>query len=481
MLTRLSVIGEMERHTVLKEGQQRGALNSKGLIGVVVLATVLMASLAAAQPVTSVVLLGAAMVLWFILSAPSGVILAALIGVFAFVPMHYMPLPQPFGTITPTLLAVVAVAVLRPTHPKSWLPKTAYLFGGAFIVYLVILAFLGSSASIQYTLAWTVAISIALVVAPLSVGKAADLQTVLGALFVTGLILATYGFIEFALMANPLADFFSSSSSALTQKWGVYRIMTTLGHPLLNATFFALVAVSSFASFILARGRLSIFAFAMSAGAVLLTSSRGGLVALGLGCAVALLLVFRRLNGHRILRIMVLAVPIILGLALSLASSVEARSNTSEGQGSAGLRLAYMHLVPTLLRATGFLGSGAATSDSVLKEFGGGLARYPLESSLAQAIVSFGVPGTIFLAMFVLIVVGATLRRGAIVGPSMLAAYVVAASGYNLLEAYPGALLLPMMCLMVCIMEAERGSACVDLRKGGSPLRLSSSHVSEVK
>ncbi|WP_420488631.1 O-antigen ligase family protein [Microbacterium atlanticum] len=188
------------------------------------------------------------------------------------------------------------------------------------------------------------------------------------------------------------------------------------------------------------------------------TASRSALLAAASGIAFALLLTLFRRSRRNATRAIV-AVTTILCAAIALGPSVlgQATRNEAEAEGSAALRFAYVDLLQPMLAVTSGLGTGPGSSDLALQRVGGAYASFPLESSAMQVVVSLGVPGTLLLLLLLASILIPALQRGAILGPTLIAAYVVAASGYNLLEAFPAALTLPMAGLMITVMEGNRG------------------------
>ncbi|MCO4264404.1 O-antigen ligase family protein [Pseudarthrobacter sp. MDT3-26] len=270
---------------------------------------------------------------------------------------------------------------------------------------------------------------------------------------VCGATLSVFGITEYVFKANVLSEFYAAAPSALTQKWGDYRILTIAGHPLVNATLLAVAGTAGLAVYLKWNYRSALLVLGLTASATILTQSRTGIAALVVGVGFALLGSMRgRSQGRFLASFSLLALAVVVFMQVD--SPLAQRNSSVEGQGSSELRFAYLDNLPDLMQASSMWGTGPGLSDSALQKAGGYAAGFPIESSAVQILVSMGILGSVFLVAAILGVLVLSVRRGAFIAPAMLAAYLVAASGFNLFEAFPTLVALSGVLLSACVAEA---------------------------
>ena len=98
----------------------------------------------------------------------------------------------------------------------------------------------------------------------------------------------TFATFEGVTQWNPLAAHYTVDGQPLVQKWAVYRVETTLGHPLVNAMFFATSAAVMTMLAIEKPTRWRVTAAMLSTSGLVFTASRTGVIGLSLGIGVAL-------------------------------------------------------------------------------------------------------------------------------------------------------------------------------------------------
>ncbi|MGC4175659.1 hypothetical protein [Demequina sp.] len=371
------------------------------------------------------------------------------------VPISYLGVPPVVLVLSPGLLLPLLSLIYVSRTRNVWTSPTYVLGAGVLIAYVLVVGVISDYMSASRAVAWAVAFALAFFVVPGLVSNPQGLRAALIGMGVVGGLWSLFAIFEGIRESSFLAPFFSQSPEGLTQKWSAYRVLTTIGHPLLNATFFAVVAAIGVSAFVKWGSKASLLLAVVATGAVLATLSRSGVIGVAAGVIVASLLgLFRNSHGSR-RRAGFLVASAIAGLVLFGGVVAAGGRDVVESAGSAQLRLEHLRLLGSLLAATGGFGSGIGASDVVLKLVGGVYADFPLENSVLQLFTGLGFFGTL---LFVLVIAAFLVRaslRGAIVGPSMFAAYVATAAGFNLFEAFPVALVLPMVALVITGMEAN--------------------------
>lgn len=387
---------------------------------------------------------------------------------FALVPFHYLALRQPLDAFAPPTLLLAATALGAVRRPqRSAAPAGAgfaRFMGVGFIAYVTLVSFTSPYSNSRHAVTWTLLTALLLVVVPLVLGRYPADTALLRAFDVLGLLLAVMALVESRSKHNPLDSLYAHSPDHLTQSWGVYRVFTTLGHPLVNGTVFAVTLTVVWCSFLKKPSWSRALLMAGLVGAIFVTASRGALLAAGVGVVVAVVARMAGRGGRsRKFTAVVLVLVAIAGGTMAWSSSVLGERNSSvEGADSADLRLTLLKRTPDMLHQTHFLGSGADTSFAVWAQVGGVYSKYPLENSVIQFVVDFGVLGTLLYVAFVLALALPAVRRGAVTGPAALAAYLVGAGGFNLFEAYPSALVIPSLLLTLTVMEARAAGAAAE-------------------
>ncbi|MDY0911232.1 hypothetical protein [Rathayibacter festucae] len=404
---------------------------------------------------------GAAIVLVVarILSPAAAAIL--LVVLYAVVPFDYLPAPLPLRVLSPLLLLAALLAVATGAPPPPWLRGIALLPAFTFALYALLIPILRPHGQLATVLATTAVLILALIAIPLRMSGPSVFGPLTAALLVVAAVLAVLGTVEAATRSNAYAAIYAAAPYPLTQEWSVYRILTTLGHPLVNSTFFASVGSLAFGLFLRGRRPGALLAFAACCTAVLLTASRSGVAALGTGTAIAVGLTVLRLTGSRFVRLALAVVPLAVILAIVGPEVLDARSSSQEGRLSVEVRDLVLRIGLRLLPTeSGIFGSGGGLSSTVFENNGG--RHYALESSLWQLILSYGVIGAVLLLGHLLIVLLRSIARGAIAGPAMLIAWAVSASAFNLLESAPAALIVPATAILLTLSEARAETERLD-------------------
>jgi len=377
------------------------------------------------------------------LLAPVNQYLSIILLTVTLVPWDYLNSNSTLIYFNPGL-AVAVVFLLRRllTEKMSELRVKVLAAGGLFAIYLSILAILKEH---QHGLFQSVVLALisALVwfVFPAFMSTESVIEknwlTILG----LSICLGSFGILEFMTRKNTFSWFFESSFQLLTQKWGTYRITTTLGHPLVNGLIFAILGVLCL---YLAASRIHTFAaysaVAVATTAEAMTGSRSGLLAMGIGYALLLWLKFLRSSKWSMW--FILLVSSLLALFLSLEQfGVYQRFSLSESAESTTYRFYLLEQIPKFITNNGILGVGPFSSATEWQKQD--LSGLPLENSTIQLLFSYGLLGLVALSLFLTKNVVGNLRTPKGFGSApVLLAFIIAASGFNFFEAFPSFLAL---------------------------------------
>ncbi|MCJ1685653.1 O-antigen ligase [Rathayibacter sp. VKM Ac-2927] len=385
---------------------------------------------------------------------PPAAALTLVLVLYAVVPFDYLALPAPFPILSPIIVLAALLAIATGAPPPHWLRRTRLMAPIAFTVYSLVIPVLRPQGQIETIASWTAVVVMALIALPLWMSDPSVFRPLTTALLLVSVVLAIVGTVEFTTRSNLYAEIFASAPFPLTQKWSVYRIMTTLGHPLVNGTFFASVGSLAFGLFLKGGRPGALLGFAACCAGVLLSGSRSAVVAIAVGVLMAGGVTVFRLTGSRLVRLILAFAPLLVIVSTVGAQALDSRSETEEGARSADVRDLVLRIgLKVLPTESGVFGSGGGLSGVVFAQNGGG--NYVLESSLWQTVFSYGIIGTTFLVAHLLIVLICSIARGAVAGPAMLVAYLVAASAFNLLESAPASLIIPALALLLTIAEAR--------------------------
>jgi O-antigen ligase len=364
--------------------------------------------------------------------------------VTVLVPLRALPVPEVMTVASPGLaLLVVWVCRARPSAAaaagRGGLWRLCMLYG--LVTWLLV----GTVASrfIDHSLAWsaTFALSVLLPLFVLPDAKSVDLLK--RTWLVLAAVLAVFAVIEFVMHANPVyGELYARGEYPLVQNWSVYRVTTTLGHPLTNGLFFAMSCGLAFGEY-WRTGRLPLFALAALSGVGLtLTASRGSLLAAGAaGLAVMAcgLLVLRA--GRRGLRLLIALIAVAGLVAIAQTDILRDRNSSAEGQVSTSDRSAAFDVAMGTAEDTHWLGTGPGTSNPATR---GDVSNGLIIESSYLFVLLLGTSGV------------AAYRRGRAGELGALCAYAVAAAGFNLLEANRPAHVLLGLALLLCWAPDDR-------------------------
>ncbi len=370
---------------------------------------------------------------------------------FALLPVGYLSVvPRDLGRFLSPALVVMAIFLLRSAiagggfQTKMRWPALVLLLG------LVALALIGINP--PRSLLWVAIFAVGALI-PTLTGNRTD-QRMTEALtrtwLVTGGVLGAIAVLESLARFNPLSRFYY-----IDQHWSVYRVQTTLGHPLLNGTFFSLT--SCFALMLALRHplrrRSGLLIFAISGLAAVLSGSRSAAFALSIALGVGLVL---SLFSRRISRSAKVAGTVLVALVVVVVPNSPIfvqRAGSSEGSASTTYRDAVVQLAFRLIEQRPLFGSGPGTSVQRAAEAG---ATLPLESAILGTVVSVGIVGAAGLALWLLWIVRQCLKHERPEVLTGLVAFLVTGSAFPLWESNPATWVLVGLLALLAAQTARR-------------------------
>jgi O-antigen ligase len=386
------------------------------------------------------------------------------LAIFTLVPLQYMSVPTKFTYITPALVVLViwqARGRLTQWTPAIPVSRRAFQALSIALAFSIICSWLNVQSLPGYGghefIISFIALAVLLPVA--SCGYSAGLSEVGTTWTVLGGALGVYAVVEkFVLHSNPLFDgLYSAGLTPIVQDWSTYRATTSLGHPLLNATYFSIAVLFGAGGYMAGRKWL-LYPALLSVAGLVSTVSRSGVLALGAGVLVCLATGTFRASIVKLRT--TLTVLVVLGLSAAVAQPLlNARSSSSEGAVSSQYRdllrtsaLQAFHEHPLLGFGPGGLPSAAAA--------GGLNTGGDFENSWIEFVLAHGIIGTALLALVVGFSIIRAYRSGNLGLAGALTSYSVSMSAFNLLPAYlPAHLLLGLLLAMANAPSTPRARA----------------------
>jgi O-antigen ligase len=296
---------------------------------------------------------------------------------------------------------------------------------------------------------WTLALVVSVAVFALTASRdRRALDHLRDTWIVLAAVLGAYALVEAELLhRNPLfaGTYAGSSASAFTQytTWTTYRATTTLGHPLLNSTFFAAAVGFSMGSYVKTGSRRIALAGGLASAGVLVTASRSGLIALGaavLGAGVVALL--DPTTRRRAFQSLVVIGVVAAAAGTTLAATTLSRSSSREGASSISARTSLFQEGLALARQRPVTGFGPGALLTASRQFTSDQTPGNYEDSYLETAISAGVIGLVLLLAVVLSLLARTFAARDAAAFGALASYLVSAGAFNLLQGYMPALFL---------------------------------------
>jgi hypothetical protein len=263
-------------------------------------------------------------------------------------------------------------------------------------------------------------------------------------------VLGVYAAIEtFVLHSNPLMDpVWHAAAVPLLQKWGTYRATTILGHPLLNATFFAVAAVLGLDRFLRKDGRRL---HGMQTVAVVIgeiaTKSRGPEIAMGIGMVALLALrASRGISWRSVAAMIGMVVAFWAGAVVFLARNDTAIGKLSTDNRSGTVANARQAIAGHTLFGVGPGESEAYRQATKLRGVPTSPPQYfhkpppaptVIESAYGEMAVSIGIPGALLFVLVLAAAVASSFSDTSTEGVGIaLIVFGVCIAGFNALEGH---------------------------------------------
>lgn len=303
----------------------------------------------------------------------------------------------------------------------------------AAFVGLSALSILGSF-SVNQSVAWTANVAV-LVAAPIVLAHRAPLRT--GAnlrrtLEALGVALGALAIVEKVAGVHVLGDLIPYGDLDITVTWLTDRATTLLGHPLMNATFFAVVT-STVIMRLLAEPRLSTAFIALVPGAGLLLSvSRAGVAAAVGAMVVGFLFEMTQRRVSLGARVMGLGAIAVTSAVLALSPLLAERGR--EGTVSTEVRYKVVDLALRIVESDRYQGSGAGTSNGRAVAAG---SPFPIENSYLCILISLGIAGTLITLALLVASIVAAFRAGAIAAATGMVCFCIVCGAWPVWDNRP--------------------------------------------
>ncbi|WGW12172.1 O-antigen ligase family protein [Saxibacter everestensis] len=364
---------------------------------------------------------------------------------FALLPLGYIAgVPATMGRfLTPAALTIV-VALLRQRGRPAVNRIPRFWTVCAIALLLLSAASFIWSLDAQRSALWTATVAVVLFgFAHLSMRSTPQSVHALQRTWLcVGLILGVAAITEGLVQRSFLAALYArgaSSGIGFTQHWDSIRATTTLGHPLMNGTFFATTAVYAIILTMRRRSKLALASGAVSAGGAIFSVSRSAAAAIAAGLIVGLLvcLASRQLPFGR--KAVGLLVGVGAAAAVLFSPIIQSRSDSAEGSGSADARAVILDRALEFAGESNYLGVGAGMAQE--RAIMGGL-NMPIENSYAGVLVSLGAAGTIIFVCLLATIALVAARRQAPEVVAAVCAFGTAIWAWPLVDNYPSALVM---------------------------------------
>jgi hypothetical protein len=268
------------------------------------------------------------------------------------------------------------------------------------------------------------------------------------------------GCIEGLTHWNPLASHYQVDGSVIRQHWSVYRIETTLGHPLMNALAFATLAAGA-GMIALTRARpLSVAAALSSSGAVAFTGSRAGALALVLGIGVGVLCALFSRTTRPAWRMAAVVALALVSVGVWYAPVLRQREASKEGRVSSTYRYQLLDVAWRIVQNDSYVGSGPGTSQRRLEQ--DTPRTLVLEDSPLQVLVSLGIPGCLGFFTLLGTATWTAIRRQRWEGAAAVVAATVVSTGFNGWDQVPVTLVMVGAAVVLALAGGRSGGQNVE-------------------
>ncbi len=380
------------------------------------------------------------------------------IAVLALFPTRFIPSDGPFNAIPPLAL-VLGIWLFRrlivpagrsglpPERPTALVARYAVYASALLLASWFVLSTLITGvqeSSIGWVLAFTTSALLPLAVLDARREAALLRSTVL----VVGAIAGAYVMVEMVLGFSPL---YGAASGE--QIFSVYRARGAFSHPLFAAAFLTIPAALGLGTWLTEGRRWPLVAAALSTAGVMATVSRGPLAAVGAAVAFALLLSPVFIGWDHLRRwVQLLLVAAVGAVAVLNFGPLAERADSIESRISADVRDRAIDISFRAADLSGWIGTGPGTSGETSRLFD----TIIIENSLLQLLISVGIPGLLLFLVFVASLAWRATVTGELGGLLALAAYVIAISGFNTLDAVRSMHILVGVLVLLCLHGGAR-------------------------
>lgn len=383
---------------------------------------------------------------------------------FVFFPVGYLAFPVTYGRFFTPAAVILIVWITRVLSDRVRIDRWTLLLACGMAAALVSSMLMNGFG--DRSVSWSVLFLVCLPFAVVAAGneRPEAYRYLVSAIMVVGAVLACFALAESVFEFNPLGSWYTAGNRQLGQNWSVYRVQTTLGHPLVNALFFSSVGAFALFRAIKFPRVATVVTAALLLAALVSTASRGGLTAYAVagGAGMVVLIFSSGLDwGKKVTSVVVL----LVGLYLAFNSAIfQSRLNSGEAASSTQYRERVVDASVDLFRDHPWFGVGPGSAQSTFDQFHSSLV---VESSLLQVLVSLGVFGTAAIAL-VLVTGGViALRRGRVEVAAACLAYVVGVSSYNAWDSNPAVVVLLAIFLIAGCVGPFRSTECGEVSSGG--------------
>lgn len=372
---------------------------------------------------------------------------AIALGLYALLPVKFFPYPGDPGAVSPAIVVVCVWAVRLciagglsqspGTRQVVW-RRVLLLTGGSS---LAVLGSIGANHADHLGVTWGINY-ILLVLVPifLVVADPTAKELVVRAWMTLSTALGAFAIVEaFVWHRNPIfGHLYASARIPLVQTWDVYRVTTSLGHPLVNGTFFACGLVIAVGRILNQRTTWATISLGTALVALFVTASRGPAVGAAVGVVVLLALSWGRRDIRATRAIAatgaVIAAAVLAATGVAAKAPLLERSQSAEGQSSLIYRQQTVIDGVKLARARPLFGWGPGHADSTLRLAQGRTGGSGLENGWIELLVGIGVVGAGLALCLILTAIATALRHGDGIAGALVVTLSVAVASFNFFD-----------------------------------------------
>jgi len=406
-------------------------------------------------------IIGVALFILLLSVVPKHWLPAIALAAFAIVPNTLVPndgLLRAFPLVSAVLLIWVLRRIEAPARNhvgrlqvgRGWF-DVARVLSLCFIIWAVVVSIGVQSVERESSFGWILSISVAAFAVMLVPSAPAEAATLKTAWLRIGGVLGLYAVVELALKSSPVYELLyrlMDVSPTFSGGGSSFRAQLGFGHPLWAGAFLVPAAVLGIVGWMQGAPRHNLIFGIGAAFGVVSTLSRGSILAVGGAVALGLLLtaVIDKTRSRRRL------VGGVFGLAAALVavSAFGPFVERLSGLGatlSAGTRTTAIEAAIQSSSDSGWLGTGAGTSGSTGRNY----TSVVIENSLAQLLISVGIPGLVLFTLLVVVLILNALQSRDITSAMALLAYMIAISTFNSIEGVRSMHLILGLLFLLCI------------------------------